>query len=107
MLLKISETENIENNCGEIMDIKKDALWVIDVDRRLITLRAFRKSPALHPSDISKDAGRSTQNISHALHEMEERGIVESIDEKSTWKKYMLTDDGKKILWKVEKILEI
>ena len=89
------------------MDIKKDALWVIDVDRRLITIRAFMKSPVLHPSDISRDVGRSTQNISHALHEMEDRGIVENIDEKSTWKKYMLTDDGKKILKEVEKILEI
>ena len=89
------------------MDIKQEALWVIDVDRRLITLRAFRKSTVLHPSDISKDVGRSTQNISHALHEMEERGIVENIDEKSTWKKYMLTSDGKKILKKVEEILEI
>ena len=89
------------------MDIKKDALWIIDVDRRLIALRAFKKSAVLHPSDISKDAGRSTQNISHALHEMEEQGIVESIDEKSTWKKYMLTANGKKILKEVEKILEI
>ncbi len=88
------------------MDIRKNALWVIDVDRRLITLRAFRKITVLHPSDISKDVGRSTQNISHALHEMEEKGIVESIDEKSTWKKYMLTDNGKKILKEVEKILE-
>ena len=89
------------------MDMRQEALWVIDVDRRVITLRAFRKSPVLHPSDISKDVGRSTQNISHALHEMEERGIVENIDEKSTWKKYMLTDNGKKILKEVEKILEI
>ncbi|MCK5039044.1 MAG: sugar-specific transcriptional regulator TrmB [Thermoplasmata archaeon] len=89
------------------MDIKKDALWVIDVDRRLITIRAFMKSTVLHPSDISRDVGRSTQNISHALHEMEDRGIVENIDEKSTWKKYMLTDDGKKILKKVEEILEL
>ena len=89
------------------MDIRQEALWIIDVNRRLITLRAFRKSVVLHPSDISKDVGRSTQNISHALHEMEEKGIVESIDEKSTWKKYMLTNNGKKILGEVENILEI
>ena len=88
------------------MDIRKTALLVIDVDRRLITIRAFRKIAVLHPSDISKEVGRSTQNISHALHEMEEKGIVESIDEKSTWKKYMLTNNGKKILKKVEEILE-
>ena len=88
------------------MDIRKTALWVIDVDRRLITIREFRKVTVLHPSDISKEVGRSTQNISHALHEMEEKDIVESIDEKSTWKKYMLTDNGKKILKEVENILD-
>ena len=88
------------------MDIRKTALWVIDVDRRLITLKAFRKGTVLHPSDISKEVGRSTQNISHALHEMEEKEIVESIDEKSTWKKYMLTTNGKKVLKKVENILD-
>ena len=88
------------------MDIRKAALWVIDVDRRLITLKVFRKITVLHPSDISKEVGRSTQNISHALHEMEEKEIVESIDEKSTWKKYMLTDNGKKILKEVENILD-
>ena len=88
------------------MDIRKIALWVIDVDRRLITLQAFSRENALHPSDISKECDRSIQNISHALHEMEEKGVVESIDEKSTWKKYMLTNNGKKILKEVEKILE-
>lgn len=88
------------------MDIRKTAFWVIDVDRRLITLRAFKKITVLHPSDISKEVGRSTQNISHALHEMEEKGVVENIDEKSTWKKYMLTDYGKKVLKEVENILD-
>ena len=88
------------------MNIRKTALWVIDVDRRLITLKVFRKTTVLHPSDISKEVGRSTQNISHALHEMEEKEIVESIDEKSTWKKYMLTNNGKKVLKEVEHILD-
>ncbi len=87
------------------MNLREKALWVIDVDRRLITLREFGNKMVLHPSDISKIVGRSTQNISHAMHEMEMNGIIESIGEKSTWKKYMLTDNGKKVLEEVEKMM--
>jgi len=50
------------------MDIKQIALWVIDVDRRLITLRAFSEEKFLHPSDIAKENHRSIQNISRAMH---------------------------------------
>ncbi len=86
------------------MDIKKSALWVIDTDRRLITIKAFNKVKILHPSDIAKDNHRSIQNISRALHELEEQGIVEGIDQKTTWRKYLLTDKGKKTLKEIEKI---
>ena len=44
------------------MDIKQSALWIIDVDRRLITIKAFNKEKILHPSDIAKDNNRSIQN---------------------------------------------
>jgi len=88
------------------MDIAEIALWIIGVDRRLITLRAFSKEMALHPSEIAKENNRSTQNISRALHEMEKKGIVISLGEKSTWKKYLLTNEGKKILGEVKKILK-
>ena len=54
---------------------------------------------------MAKESNRSTQNISRALHEMEKKGIVMGLGEKSTWKKYLLTHDGKKILEEVEKIL--
>ena len=87
------------------MALKQDALWVIDIDRRLITLRAFKKRKILHSSIIANEVGRSVQNISHALHEMEDKGIVESIDEKNTWHNYMLTKNGERILKEVEKIL--
>ena len=89
------------------MDIRQIALWVIGVDRRLITLRAFSGKMALYPSEISNECDRSIQNISRALHEMEKKGIVKGISEKSTWRKYLLTDNGKKILDEVEKILEV
>ncbi len=88
------------------MDIAEIALWIIGVDRRLITLRSFRKEMALYPSEIAKESNRSTQNISRALHELEENGIVISLGEKSSWKKYLLTNEGKKILVEVNKILK-
>ena len=87
------------------MDIKQSALWVIDTDRRLITIKAFRKEKILHPSDIAKNNHRSIQNISRALHELEEQGIVKGIDQKTTWRKYLLTDKGKKILKEIENIM--
>ena len=87
------------------MDIKQSALWIIDVDRRLITIKAFNKEKILHPSDIAKDNNRSIQNISRALHELEEQGIVKGIDQRTTWRKYLLTDKGKKILREIENII--
>ena len=86
------------------MDIKESALWIIDVDRRLITIRAFKKEKILHPSDIAKENNRSIQNISRAVHELETQEILKPIDEKVTWRKYILTDKGKKVLDEIEKI---
>ena len=86
------------------MDIKESALWVIDVDRRLITIRAFKKEKILHPSDIAKENNRSIQNISRAIHELESQEILKPIDEKVTWRKYILTDKGKKVLDEIDKL---
>jgi predicted transcriptional regulator len=86
------------------MDVKDCALWVIDVDRRLITIRAFKKEKILHPSDIAKENNRSIQNISRAVHELETQGILKPIDEKVTWRKYILTDKGKKVLIEIENL---
>ncbi len=86
------------------MDIKESALWVIDVDRRLITIKAFKKEKILHPSDIAKDNNRSIQNISRAVHELEKEEILRPIDKKVTWRKYILTNKGEKVLNEIEKI---
>lgn len=86
------------------MDIKEIALWVIDVDRRLIVIKAFKKERILHPSVIAKESNRSIQNITRAIHELEKQDIIRSIDEKVTWKKFILTDKGKKVLNEIEKL---
>ena len=86
------------------MDVKESALWVIDVDRRLIAIKAFKNEKILHPSDIAKESHRSIQNISRAVHELEEQDIVKPTDKKVTWRKYILTDKGKKVLIEIEKL---
>ena len=87
-----------------IMNIKQIAMWIIDVDRRLITIKAFRKEKIRHPSDIAKENNRSIQNISRAIHELEMQEILKPINKKVTWRKYLLTEKGKKVLDEIEKL---
>jgi len=78
--------------------------WVIDVDRRLVTMKAFKDHPILRASKVAEISNRSVQNISRALHEIEEQGLIESVTpDKHSWKKYMLTPDGQKVLAELEK----
>ncbi|NYT19513.1 MAG: winged helix-turn-helix transcriptional regulator [Methanosarcinales archaeon] len=86
--------ENIDES--SIQDLLK---WVISVDRRLILMEAMKKHNVVKASDIAHETGRSTQNISHALKELEDKQLVECLTPgKNTWKKYILTDLGKELL---------
>ncbi|MGB9927537.1 MAG: winged helix-turn-helix transcriptional regulator [Methanosarcina sp.] len=77
--------------------------WVISVDRRLILMDYMKNHTFVRASDIAHEASRSTQNISHALKELESKGLIQCLTpEKSTWKKYTLTDSGKEVLEKLE-----
>lgn len=86
-----------ENSMDELIK------WVISVDRRLILIGFLNRHTAVRASDIAHEANRSTQNISRALKEFEDRDLIECLTpEKTTWKKYMLTDKGKKVMEKLE-----
>jgi len=77
--------------------------WVVSVDRRLILMDSMKKRSFVRASDIAHEASRSTQNISHALKELESKGLIHCLTpEKTTWKKYVLTDTGKQILEKLD-----
>ncbi len=77
--------------------------WVVSVDRRLILMGSMKKHTVVKASDIAHETQRSTQNISRALKELENKGLIECLTpEKTTWKKYILTDTGKKVLEKLE-----
>ncbi len=86
-----------ENSLDELLR------WVISVDRRLVLMGSIKKHTIVKASDIAHETQRSTQNISHALKEFENKGLIECLTpEKTTWKKYILTDTGKEVLGKLE-----
>lgn len=82
------------------------ARWVIQSDRRLVSLRCFRHSQYQGASDIAQATGRSVQNASTALSELEGRAVVEQLEPgRRTWKKFRLTGTGKAVLERVEREL--
>ncbi|MCK4928843.1 MAG: winged helix-turn-helix transcriptional regulator [Methanosarcinales archaeon] len=73
--------------------------WVISVDRRLVLMETMKGHTVARASDIAHETSRSTQNISRALRELEDKELIDCLTpEKTTWKKYVLTDRGKEIL---------
>lgn len=86
--------------------IRETAKWVIDSDRRLVTLRCFRRGQFLGASEIAQETSRSIQNVATALKELESRKIVSQLEPgRRTWKKYALTSIGKSVLDSVEREL--
>lgn len=78
-------------------------MWVISVDRRLVLMETMKGHTVVKASDIAHETNRSTQNISRALKELEDKGLIECLTpEKTTWKKFILTDMGKEILKKLD-----
>lgn len=62
-------------------------------------MKALETPGAFSAADIAIKSDRSVQNISHAIHELEDKGLLECITpEKQTWKKYLLTPKGKLVL---------
>jgi len=73
--------------------------YVLSVDRRVFVVKEFEHRPLLQASDIAEDVGRSLQNISRALKELEKKGIVLCINpQRRTWKRYILTETGNHVL---------
>lgn len=82
--------------------------WIIRSDRRLMTIRSFKHRQFISVSGIAQQTGRSIQNISTALKELEEKGVVDQLEPgRRTWKKYGLTYQGKSLLELVERELSM
>ena len=83
--------------------IDKLLRWIIAVDRRLVLMQYMKEHLVVKASEIAHETRRSTQNISRAMKELEEEGLIECITPtKVTWKKYVLTDMGRTVLEKME-----
>lgn len=86
-----------ENSLDELL------LWVISVDRRLVLMEAMKDHTIIKASDIAHETNRSTQNISRALKELQDKDLIKCLTpKKATWKKYVLTSTGKEVLKKME-----
>lgn len=83
------------------MDLDELIKWVLSVDRRLLVMREIHENELIKASGIAEKTGRSLQNISRALRELEEQGLIECLTpEKHTWKRYILTEKGVEIFAK-------
>jgi len=89
--------DETENSIDELLK------WVISVDRRYVLIETMKGHNVVKASDIAHETSRSTQNISHALNELKDKGLIECLTpEKTTWKKFVLTDLGKEVLKKLD-----
>ncbi len=86
------------------INIDELTMWVLGVDRRLVVLKMMYDKRMIQASDIADSTDRSLQNISYAMRELEERGLIQSLTPgKKTWKKFILTDKGIEIFEKLKK----
>lgn len=84
----------------EIDDLTK---WIITVDRRMLVMKTLHEHGIIKASEVAEKTGRSLQNISHALRELEEYGLIECLTpEKHTWKRYVLTENGSLVFEKLK-----
>ncbi|WP_319507507.1 sugar-specific transcriptional regulator TrmB [uncultured Methanolobus sp.] len=83
--------------------IDEHVRWIVSVDRRLILIEYMKKNMVAKASEVAQETQRSTQNISHALKEFEDKGLIECLTpSKTTWKKYVLTEMGKTVMEKMD-----
>jgi len=78
--------------------------FILSVDRRFFVMEEFQEHKILQASYIAKKVGRSLQNCSRALKELEKEGIVIPINPgKKSWKRYVLSEKGKKLLTELKR----
>jgi predicted transcriptional regulator len=86
------------------INIDELTMWVLGVDRRLVVLKMMHEKRMIKASDIADSTDRSLQNISYAMRELEERGLVQSLTPgKKTWKRFILTEKGTEVFENLKK----
>ncbi|MBU4373929.1 MAG: winged helix-turn-helix transcriptional regulator [Thermodesulfovibrionales bacterium] len=88
-----------------MIEIDELTKWILSVDRRVLVMKEIHGNELIKASEISKKTGRSLQNISRALRELEKQGLIECLTpEKHTWKRHILTEKGVKVSEKLREI---
>lgn len=73
--------------------------FILSVDRRYLVMKEFQEHKMLQASYVAKKVGRSLQNCSRALKELEDKEIVILITpKKRSWKRYILSAKGEDLL---------
>ncbi len=86
------------------INIDELTMWVLGVDRRLVVLKMMHEKRMIKASDIADSTDRSLQNISYAMRELEERGLIQSLTPgKKTWKRFILTEKGTEVFENLKK----
>jgi len=81
-----------------IISFNELTMWVLGVDRRFIVLKMMIEKKMIQASDIADQTDRSLQNISYAMRELEDHGLIKCITpEKHTWKKFIPTEKGSSV----------
>ena len=87
-----------------MMEIDELTRWVLSVDRRVLVMKEIHENELIKASEIAEKTGRSLQNISRDLRELEEHVLIECLTpEKHTWKRYILTEKGMQVFEKLRK----
>jgi len=81
-----------------MIEIDELTKWVLSVDRRVIVMKELHRNELIKASEIAEKTGRSLQNISRAIRELKECGMIECLTPyKHTWKRFILTKKGVKV----------
>lgn len=87
-----------------MINIDDLTMWVLGVDRRLVVLKMMHEKRLIQASDIADTTDRSLQNISYAIRELEEKGLIQCLTPgKHTWKKYIPTEKGTEVFENLKK----
>jgi predicted transcriptional regulator len=87
-----------------IINIDELSMWVLGVDRRVVVLKMMHEKRLIKASDIADDSERSLQNISYAMRELEEKGLIRCLTPgKHTWKKFIMTEKGTEVIENLKK----
>jgi len=62
-----------------LINFDEVTMWVLRVDRRIVVLKMMHEKRMIQAADIAESTDRSLQNISYAMRELEERGLIQSL----------------------------